>query len=90
MSMQQYPSDPSDSKSGRINAHIVVAAVIVVALLVFIFQNGESKQVDFLMFSFSAPLWLIIALAAVLGALLDGVVVRAWRRMRGKNKRETA
>jgi len=74
---------------GGINSHIVIGAVIAALLIIFILQNRASTSIHFLFFSFSAPLWLIIVIVAVLAALLDGVVSRAWRKWRGKEPKAT-
>ncbi len=84
MNMQQFPSEGSGSRPEGINPHIIIAGVIAAALLVFILQNTASTRVHFLFFSFSSPLWLLIVIVAVLAALLDGVVARGYRKLRGK------
>jgi uncharacterized integral membrane protein len=70
------PTGSSDAApSGGINPRIVVAVFVI-----FILQNTESVNIDFLFFDFSAPLWLVLVIVAVLGGLLDDLVVRAVRR----------
>jgi uncharacterized integral membrane protein len=77
--------DPSSESKGRsVSPHLVIGLVLVVALLIFIFQNTEEVEVDFLFFDFSSPLWLVLLIVAILGGLLDGVIINAIRRMRGK------
>ena len=80
------PNEPYRGKGGGsgISAPMVIGAVVLIALLIFVFQNTDKVQVNFLFFDFSAPLWLILAIVAVLGGLLDGVVARGYRRLRGK------
>ena len=80
-SPQPYQGD------GGINSHLVIGIVLAALLVIFILQNTKSTSIHFLFFSFSAPLWLIIAIVAVLGGLLDGVVGRAWRKWRGKDEK---
>jgi uncharacterized integral membrane protein len=77
---------PYTGKGGGsgISAPMVIGLVILAALLIFIFQNTGKVEVNFLFFDFSAPLWLILMLVAVLGGLLDGVVVRGVNKLRGK------
>ena len=79
----QPTNEPYTGGSG-INANIVIGGVVAVLLLIFILQNRIRVSVHFLFFSFRAPLWLIIVVAAVLGGLLDGFVVRGIRKLRGK------
>jgi uncharacterized integral membrane protein len=66
-----------------------IASIGGVALLVvFALQNTEKVQVSFLFWDFSWPLWLVIVMSAVLGALVWlglGVLRRHRRR---KERRE--
>ena len=59
--------------------------------------RGEDARTDgdvlnanrtFLFFDIKAPLWVILAIVAILAALLDGVVARAYRKMRGKEPKQ--
>ena len=84
--MSNQAGSPQPYKGGGgINSHVVIGGVIAVLLIIFILQNTKSTSIHFLFFSFSAPLWLIILIVAVLAALLDGVVGRAYRKWRGKD-----
>jgi uncharacterized integral membrane protein len=78
------PSARGAEKKGGVSPALIVGLVVLAALLIFIFQNTDDVEVSFLFFDFSAPLWLILLAVAVLGGLLDGVVARAYRRLRGK------
>lgn len=88
MSNQPVPP-PQPRDEGGINSHIVIGGVVAAALLIFVLQNRASTSIHFLVFSFSAPLWLILVIVAVLGALLDGVVMRGFRKLRGKDQKPT-
>jgi uncharacterized integral membrane protein len=59
---------------------LIVAGVIVVLLLVFIGQNTETANVNFLFFEHETALWLVIALCAGLGFLAGWFVGRSRRR----------
>jgi uncharacterized integral membrane protein len=88
--MSNQPGPPAQFKDeGGINSHIVIGGIVAAALLIFVLQNRSSTSIHFLMFSFSAPLWLILVIVAVLGALLDGVVMRGFRKLRGKDQKTT-
>ena len=69
---------------GGISPRLVIAAVATVLLLVFILQNRDPVRIEFLIFSFTSPLWLILLIVAVLAALLDDVVLDAVRKARDK------
>jgi uncharacterized integral membrane protein len=61
------------SRSGGIWVGLIVAALILVLLLVFILQNSQSVQIDFLWMSGHAPLAVAILLGGAAGALLVAV-----------------
>ena len=91
MSNPQVP-DPgkpyTGGKGSGVSAPTVIGLVILAALVIFIFQNTASTEVNFLFFDIKAPLWVILAIVAILAALLDGVVARAYRKMRGKEPKQ--
>ena len=62
----------------------------VVLLLVFIVQNTEDVQLDFLFWDFTWPLWLLTVVSALLGALVWfglGVMRRHRRRKERRSDR---
>lgn len=82
---EERPNDRSSKdwtvrREGPGGAVIVLVAVLVL-LLVFVLQNTESVRVDFLFWSGRWPLWVVIAIAAVLG-LAAGWIVSVVRRRR--------
>ncbi|MGZ4712984.1 MAG: LapA family protein [Acidimicrobiia bacterium] len=83
------PKDTTTSaqpeRTSRLGVGAVASLVGVALLLVFVLQNGQSVDVDFLAWTFSWPLWLLIVVAALLGALVWfslGVVRRHRDRVR--------
>ena len=66
----------------------ILSAVGVGALVVFMVQNTEDVKVDFLFWSFVWPVWLLVLVAALVGAVVwigIGIVRRHERR---KQRRE--
>lgn len=61
---------------------IVIAAIVAAALVVFISQNTDDTKVTWLFFDGTAPLWIVIVVAAVAGAVLTEVLAFIWRRRR--------
>lgn len=51
-------------------AGLIIVIVVVISLFVFWLQNRESIEVEFLFISVRLPIWLIIAISMVLGAIL--------------------
>ncbi len=85
--------DPSggttpEAERRRLGGGAIASLIGVGLLLVFMIQNTESVQLDFLVWSFTWPLWLLTVASAVLGAFVWfglGVVRRHRRR---KERRE--
>ena len=72
------------SASNRRIAGLVIAAIVVIAALLFIFQNTEHVEVKFLFLSGQAPLYVVIVISMVLGALLT--LIALWLRRRAKRR----
>ncbi len=64
----------------NVNPKLVVAIVLVALLLLFGIVNGDRVEVDFLVTSQRAPLIVVIALSAVLGAVIGALVQWVARR----------
>ena len=60
----------------------IVAGIVAVAAVIFVFQNGEEASVNFLFFSATVPLSLVIIISMVLGAVLGWVLAYMRRRKR--------
>lgn len=60
-----------------------VGILLGIAGLVFVVQNKQTVQVTILTWTFSVWLWLVLVVFFVLGMLLDGVVRRVYRNLRG-------
>jgi uncharacterized integral membrane protein len=72
----------------RLGGGAIASLIGVGLLLIFMIQNTESVQLDFLVWGFTWPLWLLTIVVAVLGALVWfglGVIRRHRRR---KERRE--
>jgi uncharacterized integral membrane protein len=72
-------------KSTRRNpfrAGLALGAVVTVAIVLLIIQNGKSAHLSWLAFHFSAPLWIMLLLTAAAGAVVWEVIRAASRRAR--------
>lgn len=82
---------PSDGSEGRRLGGGAIASLIGAGLLiVFMLQNTESAQLDFLVWSYSWPLWLVALASAILGAVVWfglGVMRRHRRRTERRERR---
>ena len=61
-------------------ARLVIGGLIAAAIILFVAQNTQSMQVQFLMFSFSAPRWIMFVILVALGVALDRLGLYLWRR----------
>jgi uncharacterized integral membrane protein len=75
-------------KKGGLGAGAIMTIVGVAVLLIFMLQNRETITLNFLMFSFSWPLWLYGLLMAVFGAVLWFGLGVMRRHNRRKNRRD--
>ncbi len=64
---------------------VIGAAVVAIALIAFIGQNRDDTEVSWLFLDGTWPLWLVIVIAAVLGAVLSEVLGWLIRRRRRRN-----
>ena len=59
-----------EAEGRRLGGGAIASLIGVGLLLIFMIQNTESVQLDFLVWSFTWPLWLLTMASAVLGALV--------------------
>ena len=81
--------DEQPGAQGRNGPGLFLILTILVAAIaaVFVVQNRERTQIEFLFFDFSSRIWTAIAIAMALGILLDRLFLAWWRRARKrKNK----
>jgi uncharacterized integral membrane protein len=77
---QRPDTSPSRSRVGALWAGIIVSAVVLILLLTFIVQNGDSVQINFLVWAVTLPLGVAL-LAAAIGGILVVAVPGASRMM---------
>jgi len=65
-------------------AKLAAAGLVVAAVAIFVLQNLDSVPVDFLSWSFDAPLILLLAIAAVAGVLVRWLI----GFLRGRKRRK--
>ena len=77
-------------KKRRLGSRTIAALCGVALLLIFMIQNHNNVSLDFLVWSFKLPLWLVILASAVLGAIVWvglGVLRRHRRRVARREER---
>ncbi len=74
------PIKQTDHLSTGAIVRLVIAAIVLIAIVVFCARNTDSTNVDYLFGDHSAPLFVVIALSAVAGAVL--ATLASWVRHR--------
>ncbi len=80
MSDERQLTKREDARGPRANARLVIALVGVLLIVVFAAVNAQSVTVDFVVASFSLPLVIVIVAAALLGGVIDRLMVATRRR----------
>ncbi|WP_024796724.1 LapA family protein [Tomitella biformata] len=62
------------TRTGRAWTGLIVGAIILVLLLVFIIQNLDSVRLNVLAWEWNLPIGVAILFAAIIGALLAGLI----------------
>ncbi len=66
----------SDQSESRVSPRLVLGAILVVLLVVFIFENRTRTDVRFILPVVTAPLWVALLGAALLGAVAGALLTR--------------
>ena len=84
--MSEYIDDSPPGPAGRNGPSVFLILLIVVAVItaVFIAQNRDRTQIEFLFFDVRSRVWTAIAVSILLGVLLDRLILAYWRRARRK------
>ena len=87
--MNMPVNDETSASSGSSGPPVKLIALVVVAALavIFVFQNRERHQIDFLFFEFSTRTWTGLAAAFVLGVICDRLFSSWWRRRARRDER---
>ena len=78
--MYEQGVDGEKSRTG-ISPTMIVFIVLAVVAIIFVLQNSDSHDVNFLMLEFKAPAWVIFALLILVGVALDRLL-QFWMRRR--------
>ncbi len=67
---EQIPAEPERGLSGRTIARLTAAGLLLVALVVFIAQNGRSVRIHFLLWAVNTHVAWALLVAGVVGGLI--------------------
>jgi uncharacterized integral membrane protein len=68
------------------NPKAIVAIVIAVLVVIFAIQNAETARIDVLFWGVDIPVWVVIAVTAVLGFVVGWILGRSSGRRRAIEK----
>jgi len=75
--------EPSRSAAWRpFHTGLLVGALVAIAVTLLIVQNGHSVRVNWLVFEFRSPAWIVLFVTAAAGAVVWEVIRVGFRRMR--------
>ena len=86
--MNRPVDDDTSATSGQAGPPVKLIVLVVVAILtvVFVFRNGGDQSIDFLFFDVETRTWSALAMALVLGIVLDRLFISWWRRRKRRNE----
>lgn len=75
-------------KKGGIPARGIIAIILGVLFIIFMFLNTESIAVNLFGLRFTLPLWLLLLATFILGVLTSGMVWGGVRKLSGRGKKD--
>lgn len=83
--MQESTEEPTQDKLDfKLMVQLVVALLTVAGVVSFVLQNGDEAPIEFLSFTGSAPLYLVMLISVVAGIILSIASGVLWRHRRGR------
>ena len=88
MSHDRVDPDGYSAESGSSGPPLKLIALLLViaALVIFFFQNGQDASVQFLWIDAQWPVWLVIAISVAAGIVIDRLGTWQWRRARRRKE----
>ena len=68
----------------RIGIGLIITVIVVIVLGTFVYQNRDTVEIQFLFLGVNLPLWAVIGIFILLGALLGWVWRWVMRRRAGR------
>lgn len=83
--MEQVDEQPGAQGSNGPSLFLFLVVIVAVVAAIFVVQNREEAEIQFLFFDGTFRIWTAIAFAILLGILLDRLILLWWRRARRRN-----
>jgi uncharacterized integral membrane protein len=79
---RREPDRVGDDRAERsgVSPALIVLGVLAIVAVIFIVQNSDRTNIDFLFLDFASPKWLTLLLAIGLGIVLDRLFMYWWNR----------
>lgn len=80
------------AESGGLDApslKLIALLIVVIAVAVFFFQNGEGADIGFLWIDVNWPVRSVIVISVIAGVILDQLFSWQWRRARRRKSRSS-
>jgi uncharacterized integral membrane protein len=74
-----------DDHGFQLNKRAVIGGIIAIALVAFIAGNSQDETVQFLFFSATLPLWIVLTGTAFLGAAAGALLSQRRQRRKQRN-----
>ena len=82
MSNDEFDRQPGPAGRNGPSLFLILLIAVAAIAAIFIVQNREEAEIQFLFFDGMFRIWTAIAFAIVLGMLLDRAIIMWWRRAR--------
>ena len=76
---------PQDRRDLRVTPGLVVAGILGAGLTLFVVQNTRSTRVEWLVFEFRQPLWLVLLVTSAVTLIVAELVGVARRRRKRRS-----
>ncbi len=80
----ERPGDGDPKQRTGLSPALIAFGVVAIVAVIFIVQNSERTNVNFLFFDFNSRVWVALILAIAFGVLLDRLLIGWWRRRKNK------
>lgn len=77
----------NESEKQRVPWRVVLAGVLAILILIFVFQNRTSVTMEYLWGTFRAPLWLMLIITLAVGAIIGWLTARLRRERKEDEKK---
>lgn len=65
---------------------LIAFVLVAIVTVLFVLQNRNRTELDFLVFEVRARVWTSIAVSIALGVLLDRLFIHLWRKRRDRRR----